>query len=440
MWTRLTATDRSAVRISVPPHRPNLVRGRAVSLGSWPAHSGGTAPRIAVAASVCRRSVLGAERQASREISTFRCSETFAIAYDRVASVEGVPMSDFSLLKNALAVGSAKEAAVYFDKVVPFDLSAGYTKREEENAIAMEEKYSEIIESLLPGVEDPDSFYRGYTAISNGFWSIVALRKWYFEHGAIDSFFDLDREYLNAVDEDIGRAFDISLSTAAKSIHEHREYSKYRREYNRFLNNGLRSIGFDTFSEWHDEYYSEYYGGMETDDKAEVSRVESVVAVLRDIDLVDADKLSWRKIVEIRKDKKSIQALRDLRLFLHKEVADIGPVALRETIESHYDKYQDAVKWWRLDTVKKPLAMMVSKEGIGLTSLGAIATFLVTGAPVDPMALISAAKTALASGVALNVAGSGALTLHETLMDRDKLKQAPGSEVRYLAYLRKKAR
>ena len=89
-----------------------------------------------------------------------------------------------------------------------------------------------------------------------------------------------------------------------------------------------------------------------------------------------------------------------------------------------------------LDTIKKSLSMVVSKEGISLTAIGTLASFALTGVPVDPLALMGTLTTAVKSGALLNVGGTATIRFLESRAERSKLDLTLDSCIRYIQRLR----
>ena len=338
-------------------------------------------------------------------------------------------------LKNGLAIGSAKEAALYFDKVVPLDLIAGATQRENEQSIAVQENPERIVKSLLPDVYDPMSFYRGHAGIAQAFWDLVGLRQIHQDTGSCAAFFDLDQAYVTEARRNVKIVFNEDIDSIAIDIEaDEHDFDDYGRRINRMLNNGLQSIGFSLFSTWHDPFY----GTSVVDAPSGTTlSADSISVVLQGLDLIDADKLSWKKILDIRKDKKALAELRDLRLFLHETMVGLEKEAAIDKIQSCLYRYRERVGVLRLETVKKSISMVVSNKGIALTALGALASFALYGVPVDPATLVTTALAAVKGGVTLNLGGNAAIQFIEARIERKKLDVSPESSIRYLQRLRK---
>jgi len=337
-------------------------------------------------------------------------------------------------LKNALTIGSAKEAALYFDTVVPLDLLAGATERENVHAISGQNNSELILKSLLPEVDDPASFYRGHEGISIAFWGLVALEKAKIEQGSAKAIFDLNPIYVREVTCCIDMVLDIKILDLTKEVDAGDfDLERYRSQIQAMIYNGLDSIGFVTYSTWHDHYYKSV---SNSHNAVEPVKAESVSVLLQGLDLVDADKMSWKKILEIRKDRKAHSELRDLRLFLHQDVSGMEREAALDKIQMHIERYQTQVRSWKLDTVRKSVTMVVSKEGLGLTALGTLASFALTGVPVDPTTALATVWSAVKGGAVLNLGGSAALQFAEAKTEKSKLDASPDSNVRYFQRIR----
>jgi hypothetical protein len=338
-------------------------------------------------------------------------------------------------LKNAVSIGNAKEAALYFDVVVPFDLAAGATARELEHSIFAQPYPERIVESLLPGISDPMGFYRGHAGLTQAYWSLVSLRKCHQDTGSCAEFFLCDRDYVSECERLVKMVYKEDIYSIAHDIENGRHDSRaYREQCNRMLVSGLTSIGFEMFSTWHDPFYGSSSATVSQDT---VLTVDTVSVALQGIDFIDADKLSWTDILKIREDKEALRELRKLRSFLHEDLLGKEYGKAIHKIEECFDDYRNQVRAWRLDTVKKTLSMMVSKEGIGITALGALASIMLTGMPVDQTKVTETVLEAAKFGTVLNVAGGIVIQFVEAAIAKIKLDAMPESKIRYLQRLPK---
>ncbi len=85
----------------------------------------------------------------------------------------------YESLKKVIAIGPAKEAALYFEQVVPFDLNEPASDNTVPKYIPYEDRdlSERIVKSFLPECHDPMSFYRGYNSVISTFWNIVTQQK-----------------------------------------------------------------------------------------------------------------------------------------------------------------------------------------------------------------------------------------------------------------------
>lgn len=228
--------------------------------------------------------------------------------------------------------------------------------------------------------------------------------------------------------------FNETLEAIADAIDANRyDFESYRGRCQSVIYNGLSGIGFETYSTWHDPFY----GTRQAEPGAGDSLGPDTVSVtLQGLDFVDADKLSWRKILAIRENKRAQAELRDLRLFLHESVAGMDRETAIEKINAFVDRSQEQTKIWKLETVNKSLTMVVSKEGFGLTAIGTLASLALTGVPLDPTTMIPTLLAAAKGGAALNLGGGAALQFAEARIERMKLDASPESCVRYLQRVR----
>lgn len=121
---------------------------------------------------------------------------------------------------------------------------------------------------------------------------------------------------------------------------------------------------------------------------------------LSNLDAVDAAKLSWRHILELRRDGDSIKRLRNLRRAVYKDYSAKPAAYIKEDIEFRISEYEDAIRFWNLPTQKG--ALEIAMTGEALAAVGAAVALALVRAPLVAAA---AAGRAIAVGkVALSIA------------------------------------
>ncbi|HEY2560215.1 MAG TPA: hypothetical protein VGI48_10945 [Caldimonas sp.] len=147
--------------------------------------------------------------------------------------------------------------------------------------------------------------------------------------------------------------------------------------------------------------------------------------VLSNLNLVDSSRLTWRQILELRKDEDSVERLRNLRRAVYKDYSGKPESYIKEDIEFRISEYEAATKLWSLPLQKGILEIAMTGEA--LTTFGAIMALGLFGAPVAAVA---------AAGGAI-VVGKAALSFAQR--KRDIELERKRNPMAYLVRLRKDA-
>ena len=106
---------------------------------------------------------------------------------------------------------------------------------------------------------------------------------------------------------------------------------------------------------------------------------EAIEVKTIDAELVEAEDLEWDQIIEFRKDKNSVNDLRNFRLFLFENYTGKSPDYIKDSIEQKIEKHERASKKHGLKLAKTVTSELVdSKSAIGCLCL-ATATHLLGG-------------------------------------------------------------
>ena len=120
--------------------------------------------------------------------------------------------------------------------------------------------------------------------------------------------------------------------------------------------------------------------------------------VLSNLNLVDTAALTWRQILEIRKDRESVEQLRNLRRAVFKDYSGRPESYIREDLEARISEYETVTKLWNLPLKKGVLEIAMTGEA--LTAAGTVLALTLFGAPVEAAAAAGGAivvgKAALA--------------------------------------------
>lgn len=138
---------------------------------------------------------------------------------------------------------------------------------------------------------------------------------------------------------------------------------------------------YDVNSEYNNPYPAEYgvdhiFGQPEHKKSKSNITVDSEPAIiLSNLDLIDANKLTWDQIIEIRKDTHSMNALKDLRMFLYREFKHEDSIDyIEDTLLQLMRRYKETADKWGFDTMIQSLKIGLNKAmvlGIG-SSLAAV--------------------------------------------------------------------
>lgn len=318
-------------------------------------------------------------------------------------------IASYAALRKAIAVGKAKEAALYFDTVFPFDLSqqtGPFKKGDLDGYVPWNEGGWDVtvLESLL-GDHSLIRHYVNHAVLGHLVKGIIVFQ------GSPDQI----QEIIDGIQPEFFKKEEIGYSTdEVKQILDRYKIGNFGREeivrpFKPALIRTVSEAGFLNSSYWNTEFsFSD-----------QVSQSSSEIAItLSGLDLVDADMVPWEAILELRKDKASMSDLRDFRLFLTEQQSGREPEHVRDLILSKLEAHKRAAKKWNLDLTQKIFAAV----GDGPTML----TTALAGA-----AITSVGGGLIALGAAVVPLGKVVLEVKNAMVDRDNTKA--DSQIRYLA-------
>ena len=261
----------------------------------------------------------------------------------------------FKSTHTALAWSDSRTAALYFDRVIPVNIPDTY------RADAEDPIYYEVLKSLLPeALLEPHA----KTGLAGPVMSYVAY-------------------FLVAFPQAAGVA-----SLPSGETLEQRAASTMPKLLDAF-GNLVSSSGVRDFA-----VYGEPLSQATPDESSDPA------LILSNLDVVDATKLSWRHILELRRDEDSLERLRNLRRAVYKDYSGKPAAYIKEDIEFRISQYEDAIKFWNLPTQKGALEIAMTGD-----ALGAVGAAVALGLFGVPLAAAAAAGGAIAVGkVALSIA------------------------------------
>ncbi|MFJ5539483.1 hypothetical protein [Vreelandella titanicae] len=121
-----------------------------------------------------------------------------------------------------------------------------------------------------------------------------------------------------------------------------------------------------------------------------LNTIDNVACILSDIDVVDPELLTWEQIIELRRDKESLNDLRSLRLFMYENFDGKSLAYIEDKLESMLYLHQQKAKSWGFETMMACMDTCVSKEN--LLCLGLLSA-TVFGAPLEMAAGAGAVAT-----------------------------------------------
>lgn len=324
-------------------------------------------------------------------------------------------------LKDAICLGPPKEAALYFDRVFPFDLAQSLLGLDDDperlsNYIPFKEGTFEkaVVRDLLGGkAADADSVYTHLTNIAFVMSFVKLARS---NPGSAERFLDESRR-----GHKLGEIFarcDLSAEAVFQSIVEGSfSFDVLTDRLSRQAAHLSADLGFDAAPVWTES--------AELAHQEDVGLVERYLISLRGFKVVDASSVSWDKLLEFRKDREARSALRDLRLFFSESFADKDPSYISDKLDSLVEHHEKSVRLWGFDTVNKSLSAAISSQSVIASSMGAVASFTAG----LPLALAAAAGATF---------GVGACMLEFGRVYLDAKRSQVDSPTRYLTLAKKR--
>jgi len=181
----------------------------------------------------------------------------------------------------------------------------------------------------------------------------------------------------------------------------------------------LKDSGFTNAPTWR-MYQTPY----DTFDLESIDLTERYYVSLHNLALVDTNKLSWETLVEFRKDREAMAALRDLRLFFLENFQDKEVNYITDKLHSLTYRYESASRLWGFEATQKSLSVAISNESVMAGSIGGLAAVLAgTSLPVA------------AASAGLILVGGCAVEFGKMCIDR--AKDRIDSPTRYLTALKR---
>lgn len=256
--------------------------------------------------------------------------------------------------KTIISIRNAKNASLFFDYIIPIDVSEIYREAYNEGFWVSDRK---ILKNVLPPNLLSDCF------VSKGIGTGLCYE---FNQFVSDSMKTYPKKFL-----EVGET-------------EH-------------------LINYGSLAKFHKEYFNKMRASFKkVIDKAQISPIEiygdklingdnndSCPCIsLSKLNLIDTDKLTWEKIIEIRKDDLAKTQLRNLRLFIYEHYADKPLSYIEDDILKRIDDYEQFIKSWNVSTIESILKISLSEKALASISVS-LGAFLF-GAPLSVAAAVGA--------------------------------------------------
>lgn len=158
----------------------------------------------------------------------------------------------------------------------------------------------------------------------------------------------------------------------------------------------------------------------------ETDRGDDWRIVLHGLKLIDTSRASWEMIMEFRKDREALSKFRRLRLFANDQYASRDRAFIEDDLLNRIDEYNREVRQWGFETLQAGLGMFLSSSalaGVGGSFISAL------------MGKDALAAASLTTGVSV---GLGKLAVEIARRRLNLQTSLEGNPVSYLVHAKKK--
>jgi len=283
-------------------------------------------------------------------------------------------------LRGIVAFGPPKEAALYFERVFPFDLGLPIETFLGDPAVyrQMMEKAGFSPSALDPTLHIPMREDRSLfdDKIVQNLLKVDNSRRIYLELGAITickgiiislcteagfaSF--MQSSFVDKAPYLFSSTLDLNFNNLVVAVKRPNfDPDKFLAWFTMAMLERIKTLanksGFANCPFW--DFYTADEFQINNQKKA-----NSFFASIQGLNLVDPRKIGWEKLLEIRKDKNSHSAMRDLRLFFQENYEGKEITFIQDDLLSRIEKYDNAKKNWQLDTVMRSLSVVISPKNL----------------------------------------------------------------------------
>ncbi len=317
-----------------------------------------------------------------------------------------------SLTNKVVSFGPPKEAALYFDEVLPFDMAAGLlyqlpsfndsSRYAGTNFIPLID--GQFDDKILINLTNNKKIYPSY---AHHISVVVSL----FIAQSIATSRNLPHFNLNDIPLDemysVLRFAGFNKGDFLKSVYsDDFNLSEFAAVNEALLTRYIYDTGFKKADIWHPDFV---VSGQQITQREDTPSDVLIGVSLKDLNLVDVGKISWDAVLEFRNDTKSCSSLRDFRIFFSKNFEGKSPNQISDELHSILHEYEITRKAWGFETAKKTFSAAVSQQGLITSSIGTLSA-----------ALLGAGGSALAGIGATITLGSCALEFGQIMIDRWK--------------------
>lgn len=290
-------------------------------------------------------------------------------------------------MTKAISRGNSKEAALYFDQVLPDDffasLKAGSDDEIKNLIIPIVEDYEEskaLFEKLVGSQCRNDDF--------DYLTSLNRARTAAFSKYLIDVEGARDPAFTDRVMKGLQKAQQLCELDGIefKGDYSTSELIEFRRKSFLLQQKLFERLGYEAAPVW---THPKVFPSLSSDSFGE--NASSVFEFsLRDLQLVDATKLSWRQIMEFREDEDNARRLRGLRLFFHENLKGKDKSFITDKMMSLQEEHVAAAHFWGMETKRKSFsAIFDQKTSLIPSGIAALLSLAGTIPPAISIGLIT---------------------------------------------------
>jgi len=258
---------------------------------------------------------------------------------------------------NVICFGDPKQAALYFDRVIPLNISS---------IVSDEINAREVLSDLLNinDYKQLDSclveLKAFYSELINCLETVLSKDNSDFIEPMAKKLVNLGFDPQKYLDGDIGENieeyFDF-LFIFLGFVYMDNLKLPHKGNFQSYVNNLSRLVGIKQSSVILPSKCLSYYNATEDD----------ITLSIANTPIVNTQHTSWNKIIEFRRDKESKKKLRTLRLFLHTNYERKSREFIEDDIEKRLDDYYSTCKNYEFETITSTLSTVLDSKNLKFT-------------------------------------------------------------------------